>query len=184
MTDRPAPAETRALAALAAAPDAELQETLLEICSSPRWARDVAATRPWPDRAALLAANAAAMAGLTTGDLADAMAGHARIGTPKPGDAVSAREQAGVRGADRDLLDALQEANAAYEAKFGHVFLICATGRTATAMLGALRERHPNDPATESGIVRGELRKINDIRLGRLLDGGLPPPPAAPAPSQ
>ncbi|GAA5016234.1 2-oxo-4-hydroxy-4-carboxy-5-ureidoimidazoline decarboxylase [Kitasatospora paranensis] len=172
MTNHPtvSPAASRALEALAAAPAAALRETLLEICSSPRWAEAVAAARPWPDRASLLAANAAAMASLGTADLADAMAGHARIGTPKAGDAVSEREQAGIRGADAALLDELHEANAAYEAKFGHVFLICATGRTAATMLAALRERHPHDAATEAEIVRGELRKINDIRINRLLD--------------
>ncbi|WP_051969376.1 2-oxo-4-hydroxy-4-carboxy-5-ureidoimidazoline decarboxylase [Kitasatospora azatica] len=159
-----------ALAALAAAPAAELAKTLLEVCSSPSWAAAVAAARPWSDRESLLAANAAAMAGLSTADLGDAMAGHARIGKPKAGDATSEREQAGIQGVDQALLDDLQQANAAYEAKFGHVFLICATGRTAETMLAALRERFPNDAATEAEIVRGELRKINDIRLNRLLD--------------
>ncbi|WP_431681718.1 2-oxo-4-hydroxy-4-carboxy-5-ureidoimidazoline decarboxylase [Kitasatospora sp. KL5] len=173
MTNQPtaSTADTGALEALAAAPAAELRETLLEVCSSPRWAEAVEAARPWRDRPALLAANAAAMAVLTADDLADAMAGHARIGTPKAGDATSEREQAGIRGADTALLDELHEANAAYEAKFGHVFLICATGRTAGTMLASLRERFPNDAATESEIVRGELRKINDIRINRLLDG-------------
>lgn len=159
-----------ALDALAAAPAAELTETLLEICSSPSWAALVADSRPWSDRAELLAANEAAMAKLTVEDLNDAMAGHARIGKPKTGDATSEREQAGIRGVDSALLDELHEANAAYEAKFGHVFLICATGRTADTMLTALRERFPNDAATEASIVRGELRKINDIRINRLLD--------------
>ncbi|GAB7187829.1 2-oxo-4-hydroxy-4-carboxy-5-ureidoimidazoline decarboxylase [Kitasatospora sp. Ki12] len=166
MTNHP-----HALDALAAADAAELEAILLEVCSSPRWAAAVAAAKPWSDRESLFAANAAAMASLTAGDLRDAMAGHARIGTPKAGDATSEREQAGIQGVDRAVLDELREANAAYEAKFGHVFLICATGRTATGMLAALRERHPNDAATEAEIVRGELRKINDIRLGRLLDG-------------
>ncbi|MFF4382193.1 2-oxo-4-hydroxy-4-carboxy-5-ureidoimidazoline decarboxylase [Kitasatospora sp. NPDC001547] len=159
-----------ALDALAAADAAELEGILLEVCSSPRWAAAVAAAKPWSDREALLAANAAAMASLTAEDLRDAMAGHARIGRPIAGDAASEREQAGIRGVDRTVLDQLHEANAAYEAKFGHVFLICATGRTALDMLAALRERHPNDAATEAEIVRGELRKINDIRLDRLLD--------------
>ncbi|MFE9425519.1 2-oxo-4-hydroxy-4-carboxy-5-ureidoimidazoline decarboxylase [Kitasatospora sp. NPDC006697] len=159
-----------ALEALSAAEPAELQEILLEVCSSPRWAARVAASRPWSDRSALLAANAAAMAELTTADLADAMAGHARIGQPRAGDATSEREQAGIHGVDRELLDELHRANTAYEAKFGHVFLICATGRTAATMLAALRERYPNEPAAEAETVRGELRKINDIRLGRLLD--------------
>ncbi|WP_441249090.1 2-oxo-4-hydroxy-4-carboxy-5-ureidoimidazoline decarboxylase [Kitasatospora sp. McL0602] len=172
MTNHPLPSSdaTTALEALAAAPAAELTKTLLEICSSPSWAEAVAGSRPWADRAALLAANAAAMAALTTGDLADAMAGHARIGKPKAGDATSEREQAGIQGVDSALLDELHEANAAYEAKFGHVFLICATGRTAATMLGSLRERYPNDAPAEAEIVRGELRKINDIRINRLLD--------------
>ncbi|MFJ4186936.1 2-oxo-4-hydroxy-4-carboxy-5-ureidoimidazoline decarboxylase [Kitasatospora sp. NPDC089509] len=165
MTNHP-----HALDSLAAADAAELAEILLEICSSPRWATAIAAAEPWSSREALLTANAAATAGLTDADLRDAMAGHARIGQPKAGDATSEREQAGVQGVDRAILDELREANAAYEAKFGHVFLICATGRTAVTMLAALRERQPNDPATEAGIVRGELRKINDIRLNRLLD--------------
>ncbi|MFG3229009.1 2-oxo-4-hydroxy-4-carboxy-5-ureidoimidazoline decarboxylase [Kitasatospora sp. NPDC048194] len=166
MTNHP-----HALESLAAADAAELEDILLDVCSSPRWAAAVAAAGPWSSREALLAANAAAMAELTDADLRDAMAGHARIGQPKAGDATSEREQAGIQGVDQALLDELREANAAYEAKFGHVFLICATGRTAATMLAALRERHPNDPATEAEIVRGELRKINDIRLNRLLDG-------------
>ncbi|RKT11732.1 2-oxo-4-hydroxy-4-carboxy-5-ureidoimidazoline decarboxylase [Streptomyces sp. 1114.5] len=159
------------LDALAAADAAELQEILLEVCSSPRWAAVVAKARPWSDRESLLAANAAAMASLTADDLRDAMAGHARIGKPKAGDATSEREQAGIQGVDQAVLDELHQANAAYEAKFGHVFLICATGRTAVGMLTALRERHPNDAATEAEIVREELRKINDIRLDRLIGG-------------
>ncbi|MFF2146520.1 2-oxo-4-hydroxy-4-carboxy-5-ureidoimidazoline decarboxylase [Kitasatospora sp. NPDC058190] len=165
MTNHP-----HALDALAAADAAELEGLLLEVCSSPGWAAAIAAAKPWSSREALLAANAAAMAALTDADLRDAMAGHARIGQPRTGDATSEREQAGIQGVDQAILDELHEANAAYEAKFGHVFLICATGRTAATMLAALRERHPNDPATEAEIVRGELRKINDIRLNRLLD--------------
>ncbi|MEE1824540.1 2-oxo-4-hydroxy-4-carboxy-5-ureidoimidazoline decarboxylase [Streptomyces sp. BE20] len=165
MTNHP-----HALEALTAADAAELREILLDVCSSPGWADAVVAARPWTDRRALLDANAEAMAGLSAADLHDAMAGHARIGTPRPGDAASEREQAGVLGAEDALLDELRRANAAYEAKFGHVFLICATGRTAATMLAALRERHPNDPATEAGIVREELRKINDIRINHLLD--------------
>ncbi|AUG80979.1 OHCU decarboxylase [Kitasatospora sp. MMS16-BH015] len=172
MANHPHSSPQAALEALAAAPAADLTETLLEICSSPSWATAVAGARPWADRAALLAANEAAMASLSTADLADAMAGHARIGTPKAGDATSEREQAGIQGVSSALLADLAEANAAYEAKFGHVFLICATGRTAGTMLASLQERYPNDAATEAEIVRGELRKINDIRINRLLDEG------------
>ncbi|WP_241844283.1 2-oxo-4-hydroxy-4-carboxy-5-ureidoimidazoline decarboxylase [Kitasatospora sp. CB01950] len=157
------------LAALATAEPSHLRELLLGICSSPAWAAAVAASRPWPDRAALLAANARATAGLSPSELNEALAGHARIGTPRPGDAASAREQSGIRGAEPSVLVALAAANSAYEAKFGHVFLICATGRTAAAVLAAVRERLPHDAATEAEAVRAELRKINDLRLDRLL---------------
>jgi 2-oxo-4-hydroxy-4-carboxy-5-ureidoimidazoline decarboxylase len=161
---------TTALARLNAAGDEDLDAQLVEICSSPTWAKLVRAARPWADDDAVRAANAAAMAELDAADLADAMAGHARIGRPKAGDATSQREQAGVSGADNAVLDQLQQANADYEATFGHVFLICATGRTADTMLDALRTRLVNDRDTEREIVRSELRKINDIRIDRLLN--------------
>jgi 2-oxo-4-hydroxy-4-carboxy-5-ureidoimidazoline decarboxylase len=160
----------RTLDGLNRAADTDLDARLAEICSSPTWAKLVRATRPWADVDALLAANATAMAALGDADLDDAMSGHARIGKPKAGDATSQREQAGVHGSGTAVLDELHAANAAYEAKFGHVFLICATGRSAAAMLAALRERYGNDAPTEREIVRGELRKINDIRLDRLLN--------------
>ncbi|MFC1414463.1 2-oxo-4-hydroxy-4-carboxy-5-ureidoimidazoline decarboxylase [Streptacidiphilus sp. N1-12] len=161
---------TTALARLNALGDADLDARLVEICSSPAWAKLLRSARPWADDDAVHSANADAMAGLGPADLADAMAGHARIGQPKAGDATSQREQSGVHGADDALLDELQQANADYEARFGHVFLICATGRTAETMLEALRGRIGNDPRTEQEIVRGELRKINDIRIDRLLN--------------
>ncbi|MEY9966497.1 2-oxo-4-hydroxy-4-carboxy-5-ureidoimidazoline decarboxylase [Streptacidiphilus sp. MAP12-16] len=160
---------TSPLDRLNGAADADLDALLVEICSSPTWAKLVRSARPWADADALHAANAAAMAELVTADLNDAMAGHARIGQPKAGDAASQREQSGVHGADTALLDDLDSANAAYEAKFGHVFLICATGRTAETMLAALRGRFGNDAEAEREIVRGELRKINDIRIDRLI---------------
>ncbi|WP_225446878.1 2-oxo-4-hydroxy-4-carboxy-5-ureidoimidazoline decarboxylase [Streptacidiphilus sp. PB12-B1b] len=168
MTQPDASADT-ALRGLNQLPDEELDSVLAEVCSSPAWTALVRATRPWADAGALHAANLAAMRRLGPDDLADAMAGHARIGAPRDGDAASRREQAGVHGADAALLAELRVANARYEEAFGHVFLICATGRTAASMLAALRERQGNDPAAEREIVRGELRKINDIRLDRLL---------------
>ncbi|MHA6759112.1 2-oxo-4-hydroxy-4-carboxy-5-ureidoimidazoline decarboxylase [Streptacidiphilus sp. PAMC 29251] len=160
---------TTALARLNAVGDEDLDAQLVEICSSPTWAKLVRSARPWADDDAVRDANATAMAQLGPADLADAMAGHARIGEPKAGDATSQREQSGVHDADEALLDDLQQANADYEAKFGHVFLICATGRTAETMLDALRARIGNDGDAEQEIVRGELRKINDIRIDRLL---------------
>ena len=161
---------TTALARLNELDDSELDAELVEICSSPTWARLVRSSRPWADAETVHAANAEAMAGLDQADLDAAIAGHARIGQPRAGDATSHREQAGVHDAGDKVLDELAQANADYEAKFGHLFLICATGRTADMMLDALRERYGNDAGTERETVRAELRKINDIRIDGLLE--------------
>jgi 2-oxo-4-hydroxy-4-carboxy-5-ureidoimidazoline decarboxylase len=76
-----------------------------------------------------------------------------------------------VAGANADTLAALATGNGAYEERFGQVFLICATGLSATEMLAALRARLGNDAGTEAKIVRDELRKITGLRLRKLLGG-------------
>lgn len=82
-------------------------------------------------------------------------------------------EQAGVAGADTTLLAELAEANAAYEARFGHVYLVCATGRSAGELLTLCRARLTNDALVERRVVLGELAKINRLRLAKLLEGAL-----------
>ncbi|MFC5799848.1 2-oxo-4-hydroxy-4-carboxy-5-ureidoimidazoline decarboxylase [Streptomyces formicae] len=143
---------------------------LHEACASSAWGSKLLAQRPYTTAEALFAASDAAMAELTAGDLAEAMAGHPPIGRPKPGDPASAREQSGMAGATDALKAEMLELNLAYQEKFGHVFLICATGRTGEQMRDAVRERIGNTPAQEREIVRTELGKINRIRLGRLLE--------------
>ncbi|MBB5930729.1 2-oxo-4-hydroxy-4-carboxy-5-ureidoimidazoline decarboxylase [Streptomyces echinatus] len=143
---------------------------LHEACASSEWTRRLLAARPYTSPEDLYAASDAAMAELTTGDLQEAMAGHPPIGRPKPGDPTSAREQAGMAGAAEDLKAEMLELNLAYQEKFGHVFLICATGRTGEQMRDAVRERIGNSPEQEREIVRTELGKINRIRLARLVE--------------
>ncbi len=110
------------------------------------------------------------MAGLTAEDLDEALAGHPPIGRPRPGDPASAREQRGMAGAAEELKAEMLELNLAYQEKFGHVFLICATGKTGEQMRDAARERIGNAPEQEREIVRNELGMINRVRLARLLD--------------
>jgi len=148
-----------------ALPEAAARRALLACCAAPRWAGEVAAGRPYRSAEAL---HAAADAALTDTDVADGLAGHARIGE-RTGDLRSQREQRGVAGAPAEVLDALAEGNRAYERRFGHVYLVCASGRGASELLGLLRGRLGNDPATERGVVRAELAAINRIRLDRLL---------------
>jgi 2-oxo-4-hydroxy-4-carboxy-5-ureidoimidazoline decarboxylase len=143
---------------------------LHEACSSTAWARRLLAARPYAGPEDLYAASDAAMAELTEKDLEEAMAGHPPIGRPKPGDPTSAREQRGMAGASEELKAEMLELNLAYQEKFGHVFLICATGRTGEQMRDAVKERIGNAPEQEREIVRTELGKINRIRLARLVE--------------
>ncbi|MEW2293794.1 2-oxo-4-hydroxy-4-carboxy-5-ureidoimidazoline decarboxylase [Streptomyces sp. NPDC006743] len=151
-------------------PAAAARSALLEACACTAWAERLLAARPYAGAEDLYTASDAAMADLTAEDLAQAMAGHPPIGRPKPGDPASAREQSGMAGASEDLKAEMLELNLAYQEKFGHVFLICATGRTGEQMRDAVKERIGNAPEQEREIVRTELGKINRIRLARLLE--------------
>jgi 2-oxo-4-hydroxy-4-carboxy-5-ureidoimidazoline decarboxylase len=142
---------------------------LHEVCASSAWAHKLLARRPYATAADLFAASDSAMAELTTVDLAEAMAGHPPIGRPKPGDPTSSREQRGMAGASEELKTEMLELNLAYQERFGHVFLICATGRTGEELRDAVKERIGNSPEQEREIVRAELGKINRIRLAGLV---------------
>ncbi|UXY30776.1 2-oxo-4-hydroxy-4-carboxy-5-ureidoimidazoline decarboxylase [Streptomyces sp. HUAS TT20] len=143
---------------------------LHEACACTAWVRRLLAARPYATADDLYEAGDAAMAELTREDLAEAMAGHPPIGRPKPGDPASAREQRGMAGASEELKAQMLELNLAYQDRFGHVFLICATGRTGEQMRDALKERIGNSPEREREIVRTELGKINRIRLARIAE--------------
>lgn len=146
---------------------AKARELLLSCCAAPRWAEAVLAGRPYrsleqlQERAEALLTEADAMAGLT---------GHPRIGELDDRlDDRSRSEQGGVRGAPAGVLAALARENAAYERRFGHVYLVCASGRGAEELLGVLRSRLDNSARAERGVVRSELAAINRLRLDRLL---------------
>ncbi|GAU67142.1 putative hypothetical protein [Streptomyces sp. NBRC 110611] len=143
---------------------------LHEVCASRAWGSGILARRPFATADDLYAANDAAMAELTAADLAEAMAGHPPIGRPRPGDPVSHREQSGMAGASDGLKAEMLALNLAYQEKFGHVFLICASGRTGEQMRDAVRNRIDNSPEHEREIVRTELGKINRIRLARIAE--------------
>ncbi|GHA20419.1 2-oxo-4-hydroxy-4-carboxy-5-ureidoimidazoline decarboxylase [Streptomyces tauricus] len=147
---------------------------LHELCASATWAHRLLSGRPYATGDDLFARSDAVMADLTDADLAEAMAGHPPIGRPKPGDPTSSREQRGMAGASDELKAEMLELNLAYQERFGHVFLICATGLTGEQMRDALRERIGNTPAQEREIVRTELGRINRIRLAPLVEEDAP----------
>ena len=127
----------------------------------------MAAQRPFPDLETVLAHADRVWCSLSEQDRLEAFRAHPRIGERAAGG--SEHEQSGTRDASAELISQLAEANRWYEQRFGHIFLICATGRTADEMLAALNERLGNDARTELRIAAEEQRKITRIRLERLL---------------
>lgn len=152
-------------------PAADLEQALLDCCAARRWAAAVTAGRPYGSAAELYDAADAALNDLDEAEIDAALAGHPRIGARPDArhSASSSREQSGVSGSPAATLAALAEGNRDYEERFGHVYLVCADGRSGEELLAVLRRRLNNDRATERATVRAELRKINRIRLGRMI---------------
>jgi OHCU decarboxylase len=150
----------------------DAEQRLYSCFASRKWSHQVAARWPYADLAALLEAAERAWADLAPSDWAEALEGHPRIGE-RGGSApdTSEREQHSVRGADADVLEQLAEENRRYEARFGHIFLVAAAGKTVDDILAALRARIGNDPVTEARVAAGELRSIARLRLEGMLDG-------------
>jgi OHCU decarboxylase len=150
--------------------DEEAAGELLAVCHSRRWAKQVAAGRPYGDLAALEQAADTVWTGLGPEDWLEAIEAHPRIGEGGGRSADwSRQEQAGVGGAGEQLQAAIARGNAEYERRFGHVFLISAAGRGAEEILANLRDRLGNDPATELRVAAEEHRRITRLRLERLL---------------
>ncbi|MDQ6772503.1 MAG: 2-oxo-4-hydroxy-4-carboxy-5-ureidoimidazoline decarboxylase [Candidatus Dormibacteraeota bacterium] len=152
-------------------PAAQAEAELLACCGSRAWAHRVTEGRPYAGRDDVLRASERAWGELGPADWLEAMAAHPRIGEPRIANEAtwSAQEQSVAAAAAPAVRDSLTLANRDYEARFGHVFLICATGLTAEAILGALRSRMENDAATELQVASEELHKITDLRLIKLL---------------
>jgi OHCU decarboxylase len=154
--------------------DEEAAAELLAACHSRRWAKEVAAGRPYSDVAALQRAAEEVWAGLGPDDWLEAFRAHPRIGEGGSGGGRSAdwsrQEQAGVGAAGDDVRQRLARGNAEYEARFGHVFLISAAGRDAGEILAALTERLGNDPDTELRVAADEHRRITRLRIEKLME--------------
>ncbi len=150
----------------------EAQRRLYACFASSSWARRVAGGRPYADVVALLDAAERAWSELAPPDWTEALRGHPRIGEGGGSSPVaSEREQSGVRGATTDALAQLAGENRRYEARFGHVFLIAAAGKSADEILASLRQRMGNDPMTEAQVAAAEHRKIARLRLEALVQG-------------
>lgn len=150
---------------------AEVAEDALYSCfANRRWASALAAARPFRSIKGVLAAAESAWSDISDVEWLSAFEAHPRIGEPGGhAPAVSAREQGRVAQAEPETLVDLAVENREYERRFGHVFLIAASGRTAADVLESLRERMNNDAATELRIAAEEQRKITRLRLKALV---------------
>lgn len=149
-------------------PADDLRAALLGVCSSTRWVDAVVRARPYDDVAGLYACSDDAVHALNDVALGEALAGHPRIGD-RPDTAASRREQASMADAAATIAERIRTGNIAYEKTFGHVYLVCASGKSPDELLAILESRLDNDPATEREVVLGELAAINRLRLARLV---------------
>jgi OHCU decarboxylase len=157
--------------------------TIAPCCGSKSWARGLVTERPFADEAALLATSNEVWRGLAPADWMEAFHSHPRIGELRPPQAAlaplapaqsvewSAQEQRSVGDADDDVKIALADANREYERRFNRIFIVCATGRSASEILGILRRRLGNDAETELREAADEQRQITEIRLRKWLQG-------------
>jgi OHCU decarboxylase len=143
------------------------EAALLRCCGSRRWVAAMMA-RPYADTEELFDAAETAWWSLEPADWREAFAAHPRIGE-RGGDAWSSAEQAGMKSATAATQAALSEGNRKYEARFGHVFVICAAGRSGPEMLAELERRLRNKPAVELRIAAEEQAKITQLRLEKLV---------------
>ncbi|HWT03051.1 MAG TPA: 2-oxo-4-hydroxy-4-carboxy-5-ureidoimidazoline decarboxylase [Pyrinomonadaceae bacterium] len=158
-------------------PQEEAEAELLKCCGSTLWARRMAEERPFHGLEELLARADAEWWALDAEDWLEAFSRHPKIGEKESARAQAAaaqnwseQEQAGTRSADEETKRQLAAANREYESKFGYIYIVCATGKTADEMLSLCRERLSNGPEDELRVAAEEQRRITHLRLRKLLE--------------
>lgn len=154
-----------------------LIEELTKCCGSSAWVNKMLPFIPADDMVELLEDAEEQWWKCSEDDWREAFARH-----PKIGDTASlakkfastakwaSGEQSGVSAANKETIEALAEGNRLYEEKFGYIFIVCATGKSAEEMLDLLHERLPNEPGEEIKIAADEQNKITKLRIEKLLE--------------
>ena len=176
------PSEATSVAALDALPAHEAMLLLQSCCGATAWVQAVVARRPFQTLGVLLREADEIWWSLTPDDWREAFDHHPRIGERaaateqgRRAQSWSEREQKGVDSAAANLRDALAEGNREYERKFGHIYLVNATGKSAEEMLAMLRDRLDHDAVTELRVAAGEQAKITRLRLEKMFDTSVNP---------
>jgi OHCU decarboxylase len=151
-------------------------QQLLTCCGSKRWADAMVEKRPFGDAASVESIADSIWWALGREDWLEAFAAHPRIGSKKDvaskegvAKAWAEGEQAGARSATDAVKDALAAANAEYEARFGHIYIVCATGKSAEEMLALCRARLAHGHDEELRVAAGQQMQITILRLRKLL---------------
>ncbi|MBV9443067.1 MAG: 2-oxo-4-hydroxy-4-carboxy-5-ureidoimidazoline decarboxylase, partial [Acidobacteriaceae bacterium] len=146
----------------------DLAKALLQCCSSSAWTNLMIQRRPFAGSEALFQSADEIWFALRESDWLEGFRRHPKIGE-KSGSKWSSQEQAGMASAPSQLAVTMHELNAQYERKFGYIFIVCATGKSAGEMLDALTARVANSPEQEIQIAAAEQGKITKLRLEKLL---------------
>ncbi|KEA61820.1 2-oxo-4-hydroxy-4-carboxy--5-ureidoimidazoline (OHCU) decarboxylase [Marinobacterium lacunae] len=152
-------------------------QALQNCCVSTRWIEGMLANRPFDSYEALQTTAEEVWRALSMPDYLEAFEGHPQIGDLDSLKAkyantkqLAAGEQSGANDASNGVLEALAAGNAEYERRFGFIFIVCATGKSAEEMLGLLNERLDNDLISELAVAAGEQAKITRLRLEKLFN--------------
>jgi 2-oxo-4-hydroxy-4-carboxy-5-ureidoimidazoline decarboxylase len=173
---REPPSDSSARMWLDTLPTEQASAALLRCCGSRRWVSGMLARRPFGSLEALHGAAREIWGALAREDFLEAFSHHPAIGGElaelrtkfAPTADWSSQEQAAVAGAGDQTLLELKAANQAYLERFGFLFIVCASGRSAEELLAALRTRSTNDPASELLVAAAEQAKITALRLDKL----------------
>lgn len=154
----------------------EAAEEISHCCGAVAWARELVKRRPFANESSLIAASEEIWLCLNANDWMEAFSKHPRIGERKAPEAAStksaswsAQEQQNVAAATGALQLALTKGNREYEEKFGRVFIVCATGKSASVILEILHRRLQNDATKELQEAAQEQNKITNLRLKKWL---------------
>jgi 2-oxo-4-hydroxy-4-carboxy-5-ureidoimidazoline decarboxylase len=147
----------------------KLQDALFACCGSLVWVRKMLAIFPVKDEEHLLSAATLYWYECAPADWLEAFNHHPKIGAATDNNKWAAEEQSSVAHTTDNILYRLEEGNRLYQEKFGYIFIVCATGKSAEEMLALLTERLPHTPSEEIKIAMEEQNKITHIRLKKLL---------------
>ncbi len=157
-------------------PVGEVESVLTRCCGCARWAATMAERRPFRNQDELFSTADLVWQQLTSQDWKEAFSHHPKIGDVKglrekfvTTRAWAQGEQSGASNASEIVLQELADGNRKYEEKFGYIFIVCATGKSAGEMLTLLTQRLKNLPDNELHIAAGEQSKITRLRLAKLL---------------